>query len=215
MTRFPALVYCSVADVHVRIQVSQACWLLAVGMRELPDTACSCVWPCGGEPELMGRDCAWDLGETGVFLSWRECPLLVGAGPLLHLSQKGVWTGISLLLHVHTLWEGTVCPLVYILTRAGRLAQSKLVCYSFSFLIVCHSFYLLIDTMGLVGWVQYSLLHHQERAPVSFWGDLSLADGLFYLVYLNSILLFWLIYVCYWPVNLILPLMLRANNLVL
>lgn len=39
MTRFPALVHCSVADVHVRIQVSQACWLLAVGMRELPDTA--------------------------------------------------------------------------------------------------------------------------------------------------------------------------------
>ena len=32
MTRFPALVHCSVADVHVRIQVSQACWLLAVGL---------------------------------------------------------------------------------------------------------------------------------------------------------------------------------------
>lgn len=44
-----------------------------------------------------------------------------------------------------------MCPLVYILTRAGRLAQSKLVCYSFSFLIVCHSFYLLIGHDGLGG----------------------------------------------------------------
>lgn len=47
VTRFPALVYCSVADVHVRIQVSQACWLLAVGVRELPDNGpltCVAVW---------------------------------------------------------------------------------------------------------------------------------------------------------------------------
>ena len=53
--------------------------------------------------------------------------------------------------HFPTLRGHPVCPLVYILTRAGRLYQSKLVCHSFSFLIVRHSFYLLIGQDGLGG----------------------------------------------------------------
>lgn len=88
VTRFPALVY-SVADVHVRIQVSQACWLLAVGMRELPDTACSCVWPCGGEPELISALCVRSRRD-------RCLPFLEGVSTsswgrtLASPSQKGV-----------------------------------------------------------------------------------------------------------------------------
>lgn len=193
VTRFPALVYCSVADVHVRIQVSQACWLLAVG-----GEGASWQWPadvCGRvEVNLSSQvHSVWNLGETGVFLSWRECLLLVGTGPLHHLHRRVFELAYPfpfMFTHFPMLRGHPMCPLVYILTRAGRLSQSKLICHSFSFLIVCYSFYLLMDMMGLVGWVQYSLLHRRERAPVSFWGDLPLANGLFYLVYFNPTLLF-------------------------
>lgn len=134
VTRFPALVHCSVADVHVRIQVSRACWLLAVGMRELPDTARWRVWPCGAEPELISALCVRSRRDR--CLTFLEGVSTSSWGrTLASPSQKGIWTGISLSCsHTFPRWEGTPCaPLCTSLPEPGGYISQSLYVIHFHF----------------------------------------------------------------------------------